>query len=90
MTKGSVIAAVGGQVSTTVDDEVVILNLDTGIYFGLNPVGAWVWAAIQTPTTVARIHEDLIAQFDVDAETGERDLLALLEQLAEASLIEIS
>ncbi len=89
LSKSSVISAAPGQVSSTVEGEAVILNLETGVYYGLNPVGAWVWDAIQTPRTLAQIHEDLVAEFDVDIERGEQDLVALLEELAAARLIEV-
>jgi hypothetical protein len=89
LSKSSVISAAPGQVSSTVEGEAVILNLNTGVYYGLNPVGAWVWEAIQTPKSVAQIHERLLDEFEVDSERGEQDLLALLQDLAEASLIEV-
>jgi hypothetical protein len=90
ISKTSTVSAMPGQVSSTVEGEAVILNVETGIYYGLNPVGAWVWDVLQTPTTVAQLLEGLIAEFDVDEERGETDLLALLDDLAGASLIEVT
>jgi hypothetical protein len=89
ITKSSTVSAAPGQVSSTVEGEAVILNVQTGVYYGLNPVGAWVWEQLQTPKTVARVLEDLVAEFDVDEERGETDLMALLDDLAGASLIEV-
>lgn len=89
LSKSSVVSAAPGQVSSTVEGEAVILNVETGVYYGLNAVGAWVWDAIQTPKTVAQIHEDLVTEFEVDPAQGEQDLVALLEDLAAASLIEV-
>ena len=89
ISKTSTISAAPGQVSSTVEGEAVILNVETGIYYGLNPVGAWVWEALQTPTTVAQLLDGLVAEFDVDEDQGENDLMALLDDLAGASLIEV-
>jgi hypothetical protein len=77
------------QVSSMVEGEVVILDLERGVYYGLDEVGAWVWQSIQTPRTVADVHSALLEEFDVDADRGERDLLALLDDLAANSLIEV-
>jgi len=89
ISKTSTVSAAPGQVSSTVEGEAVILNVETGIYYGLNPVGAWVWESLQTPTTVAQLLEGLVAEFDVDEERGESDLMALLDDLADVSLIEV-
>jgi hypothetical protein len=89
ISKSSTVTAAPGQVSSTVEGEAVILNMETGIYYGLNPVGAWVWEAVQAPQTVAQLLDGLVAEFDVDAQRGEQDLMALLEDLAQASLVEV-
>jgi coenzyme PQQ synthesis protein D (PqqD) len=89
ISKSSTISAAPGQVSSTVEGEAVILNVETGIYYGLNPVGAWVWESIQSPTTVAALLDGLVAEFDVEEDRGESDLMALLDDLAGVSLIEV-
>ena len=89
ISKSSTVSGAPGQVSSTVEGEAVILNMETGVYYGLNPVGAWVWEALQTPQTVAQLLDGLVAEFEVDADRGEQDLVALLEDLAAAKLIEV-
>ena len=41
------VVAIADQASVDLDDEAAILNLKTGVYFGLNEVGAWIWRLIQ-------------------------------------------
>jgi hypothetical protein len=89
ISKTSTVSAAPGQVSSTVEGEAVILNVQTGVYYGLNPVGAWVWDELQAPKTVAALLEGLVAEFDVEEARGESDLIALLEDLAGASLVEV-
>ena len=89
ISKTSTVSAAPGQVSSTVEGEAVILDVESGVYYGLNPVGAWVWEELQSPKTVSGLLDDLVAEFDVDAERGEADLMALLEDLANAGLIEV-
>lgn len=83
------IVAIADQASVDLDDEAAILNLKTGVYFGLNEVGASVWRSIQQPRTVAEIRAALLADFDVEPERCARDLEALLEDLLQHQLIEI-
>lgn len=77
------------QVSCELDGEVAILNLNGGAYHGLDPVGAAVWNLIASPTSVHAIVDAMVAQFDVDQERCERDLLVLLAKLDERGLIQI-
>jgi hypothetical protein len=72
------------------DEDVVILNLKDNTYYGLDPVGGRVWSLIRQPRRVAEVRDQLLAEFDVDAERCTRELLALLEDLAAHGLIEVS
>jgi Coenzyme PQQ synthesis protein D (PqqD) len=89
ISKTSTVSAAPGQVSSTVEGEAVILNMETGVYYGLNPVGAWVWDALQTPQTAGQLLDGLVAEFEVEPDRGEEDLMALLEDLVAAKLIEV-
>jgi hypothetical protein len=77
------------QASADLGDEAAILNLKDGVYYGLDPVGARIWKLIQTPQTVRALRDTLLAEYDVDADRCERDLIALLQQLAQCQLIDI-
>ena len=83
------IVAIAEQASVDLDDEAAILNLKTGVYFGLNEVGAWIWKLIQQPRSVAEVRAALLDEFEVTPEQGEADLQALLRELAQHQLIEI-
>jgi hypothetical protein len=83
------IVAIADQASVDLDDEAAILNLKTGVYFGLNEVGAWIWHLLQQPRTVAEVRAAMLVEFDVPPERCEADLQALLRDLAQHQLIEI-
>lgn len=67
----------------------VLLDLAGERYFGLNTVGTRVWQLLATPSTLDAIHRTLCAEFDAPADRIEHDLLALVEQLQSAGLIEV-
>lgn len=87
---GSTVTATKEQISSEVAGETVILDLKGGVYFGLDAIGSRVWSLIQRPATVAEIRDALTREYDVDPERCERDVLALLGQMAERSLISVS
>jgi hypothetical protein len=89
LTLTTVIAVAPDQVSSDLAGEAVILNLKDGTYYGLNEVGARIWSLIQQPQTIGAVRDALMAEYTVDAERCERDLLTLLNAMAARGLIEV-
>jgi hypothetical protein len=54
----------------------------------LNDTGAFLWNLMQKPVRVNEMRAALVEEFDVDAETAEKDLLRVLADLRDAGLIE--
>ena len=75
---------------TEVDREAVMLRLDTGICYGLNKVGTVIWRQIAGPVTIAEICGTLLARYDVDAGTCERQVLELLSELQAEGFISVA
>ncbi len=89
VSENSIVTAVDDQVSRDLDGEAAILNLNSGIYYGLNSVGARIWGLLREPKTVSQILETLLKEYEVDTEQCRNDLMKLLNDLAEAGLIEV-
>ncbi len=85
----SIVVAAKDQVSSDLGGETAILDLKAGMYYGLDDVGARVWDLIQEPRNVGDIRDILLEEYDVAPERCERDLLALLQRLADERLIEV-
>lgn len=83
------VVAAKDQISADVGGEAVILNLKTGAYHGLDPVGARIWNLLAESTTVNDILDALLNEYEVEPDRCFRELLALLQQLAESGLIEV-
>lgn len=89
MTLDTRVVVAADQVSSDLADEAVVLSLRNGNYYGLDPVGARIWSLIQTPRRVDELGAAIVAEYDVTPEQCMRDLLALLEDLAGAGLVEV-
>lgn len=89
LTRDSTVVASPEQTSSRVGEEVVVLGLEEGVYYGLDAVGARVWELIREPRAVADICETIVREYDVDDDRCARDVLDLLAALAERRLIEI-
>ena len=86
----STIMATKEQVSADLAGESVILNLKSGVYYGLDPVGATVWGLIQEPKSLSEVRDAVLQEYEVEPERCERDLLALFQELAEEGLVEVT
>ena len=82
------VVAARDQVSCELEGEAVILSLGTGVYYGLNPVGATVWKLLEQPRTVAELRDAIVAEYRVDAATAQADLLELLGDMLARGLVE--
>jgi hypothetical protein len=76
-------------VSADLEGEAVVLNLESGTYYGLNEVGARIWQLVQEPRSIASICLVLVDEFDVSQEECERDVLAILNEMQAQALIEV-
>jgi len=85
----SVVVAAKDQVSCDLAGEAAILNIKSGVYYGLDPVGARIWTLVQEPRKVAEIQTAITEEYDVEPERCARDLAGLLEKLLEEGLIEV-
>lgn len=72
-----------------VEDELVLLNLSTGTYFGLDSIGARIWKILEEGKSIDEVCAQLMEDFEVARNEVELDTLQLAEELMLQGLIEI-
>ncbi|MBN1835413.1 MAG: PqqD family protein [Spirochaetales bacterium] len=85
----SVVARSAQQVCVDLEDEKVILNTQSGIYYGLDQVGARVWDLVAHPIAVGELASRVLEEYEVDPESLRADLVQLLKDLLAKGLVEI-
>ncbi len=85
----SVVSQIDDIVASDIDDEKVMMSIEKGEYFGLDPIGSRVWELIENPVRVSALIDELLLKYDVDRETCEDDVLAFLRELHEAGIVRI-
>ena len=71
------------------EDEAVLLQVDRGIYFGLDETGTRIWQLLSDGRSQAEIVDVLLAEYDADPATLRADVRALLEHLSAQGLIRV-
>ena len=82
------IVAASRQVSSTISGDTVILDLESGTYFGTTAVGSEIWRFVQEPRTFADVVGMVVVRFSVSLEQAEQDTREFVEQLSDGGLIE--
>lgn len=75
--------------STPVDGDLVILDLASNNYVGLDEIGRRIWTLIETPRSVADICESLAREYAGTTVEIERDVIAFLDALSEDGLVRV-
>ena len=72
------------------DGEAVLLNLASGMYFGLDSVGTRMWQLIERHRRLSAIVAAMCDEFDAPADTIEQDVLRLVTELVEKGLVVVA
>ena len=71
-------------------EESVILNLDSERYFGLDDVGTRILTVLTSSESIGAAYESLREEYDIDDGVLRDDLLALVESLAQQGIVEVT
>jgi hypothetical protein len=69
--------------------EAVLLNLQSGQYFGLDSVGTRMWEVLTAAASLRTACDTLAEEFEVERQRLEADVCQLVDKLAELGLLEV-
>lgn len=71
------------------DSETVMMDIDQGVYFGLDNVAKDIWDRLTTPCTLNELYQYLGERYEVEPGVLATDTLAFLTQMQERKLISL-
>lgn len=74
-------------IAQTIAGETVILDIDAGLYFGLDPIGARIWQLMAEGAPLNGVADQMMMEYEVSREQLERDVDDLITKLLENSLV---
>jgi len=87
LTLGDRVVVPDSVIARELDGETVVLNLETGVYFGLDSVATDIWNALQGGAKIEDALRAVLERYDVQPATLEHDLLRFVNQLASKGLL---
>ena len=88
MTHNNVLRVPDNVAARRIGDETILLNLQTGTYFGLDIVGSRFLELLEQDGELAVVLRTMVEEFDVKPETLEGDILRLSEEMRSKGLLE--
>jgi hypothetical protein len=76
-------------IQSRIGDEIVMLDVESGFYFGLNSIASVIWDMMKEKVDLDTLVVALMQKFDVDKSTCVSDTLELLGQMAEKKIIRV-
>lgn len=71
-----------------VDDEIVALDIDAGLYFGGNQAATLLWQALADGATRAALIAGLASAYDLDSTVAAGDVDAFLDRMRDHGLLD--
>lgn len=73
-----------------IDDEIVLLNTESGKYFKIDEIGSRLWGIIETPIVVKDLCKQLVSEYEVSIPQCERDVTPFLQGMLEEGLLQLA
>ena len=72
------------------DQESILLNIQTGIYFRLNEMGGYIWPLLDGEHSIHEIVDSIVDEFEVSADAAEKDFLCFMDELLKEEIVQIT
>jgi hypothetical protein len=76
-------------IAAEADRDLVMVRVATGHYYGVSDVARQIWEAIERPTRVSDLVNDLVADYQIDSISCEQQTLSFLEALLDEGLLQV-
>jgi Coenzyme PQQ synthesis protein D (PqqD) len=76
-------------IAAEADQDLVMVSIANGGYYGVSHVARDIWAAIEHPKKISDLIDDLAASYNVDRSSCEEQTLSFLEDLLTERLLQV-
>lgn len=80
-----------GRLESVIDGEIdnhqVIMHINDGKYFGLNPVGKRIWMLIEKPKTLEEITSTLLLEYNISPDQCKTEVQTFLDKCVECNIV---
>ena len=85
----SIVQRYPDQIAAEVDEDIVMVNVESGFYYAVSDVARAIWEAIERPTKISDLIDDLSQTYEVDRSACEEQTLSFLQNLLSERLLQV-
>lgn len=89
LTSNSIIQRDPNVIAAEADQDLIMVSIASGYYYGLSDVAREIWEAIERPTKVSDLVDNLTLNYDVNSSSCEQQTLSFLEALLAEDLLQV-
>ena len=89
ITTDTIFRRVETVMSNEVGDETMMMDVDRGMYYALNPVSSRIWNLLEQPLSVREICDRLVAEYDIELAVCQQEVMNFLTQLLDRKIITV-
>ena len=89
LTLNSIVQRAPEVISAEADQDLIMVSVASGFYYGVSDVAREIWDAIERPKRVSDLVDDLTASYNIDLSSCEDQTLSFLEALLEEGLLQV-
>jgi hypothetical protein len=89
LTRNSIIQRAPDVIAAEADQDLIMVSVATGYYYGVSDVAREIWDAIGNPKRISDLVDDLTANFQIDSSLCEEQTLTFLNALLDEGLLQV-
>ena len=89
LTLDAIVRRSDALLSTSLGDDVVMMDVEQGAYYGLEAVAARIWALTEQPLSVGLLCDRLVTEYQISPEQCQQEVLAFLSELLNQHVVQI-
>jgi hypothetical protein len=75
--------------AATVDQDIVMVSIANGFYYGVSDIARGIWEAIERPKRISDLVDELTETYNVDRSRCEEETLLFLDDLLTERLLQV-
>ena len=75
------------MLASEINGEVVMMSIESGRYYGMNPTGVYIWKALENPLTVQDLLKHITDTFKLSEDQCRTEVLPFLEDMVKEKIL---
>jgi hypothetical protein len=89
LSRNSIIQRDPDVIAAEADQDLIMVSIANGSYYGLSEVAREIWEAIERPKRISDLVDDLTSSYNIDSSSCEDQTLSFLEALLDEGLLQV-